>query len=421
MANVNDNPGPVPPPGAHAAPGLNEQELLANLPQGEQLRQLVVEGGLRQPAAVQALIPAPRPKDPGYVIRMEMAERNVRSQYLKLMSMGPNKQDESAAARIMLRQWSGAAASCIYDPLTGSRVDWMNELRASVWERVFPLMVMLCYNYLRMEAELQKQMQQNIHGLDLKLAGAGDMPADFAKDAVRIKTMLRARCTPCPVPTSCLTSYMEKKYSREAETLTKRALGKNTTFALELSVFKEQWETLFDALPAMHWQEDSLITARLVWEMLPEIHRKRLVVLPWVQHRATNDWARLEKMVPADAVYGWYAAILKQQGMDRCVMRAQEARGAQLETWDSEARDDSSRIVYAGQTRADRLSPAIEALVPLTVLWEESSDHIIQLLTEADNRRGDREKWIIRPAGAPCGGTGPGFSLTLAMMMYDKS
>ena len=48
MANATANKGPG-PQDVPAAPGLSEQELLANLPQGEQLRRMVVEGG-PQPA-----------------------------------------------------------------------------------------------------------------------------------------------------------------------------------------------------------------------------------------------------------------------------------------------------------------------------------------------------------------------------------
>ena len=145
----------------------------------------------------------------------------------------------------------------------------MTERARDVWERAFPLMVMLCYNHLKVEADLLKQLQQNVHGLDLGLAGVGDMPAETAKEATRVGMMLQARHTPCLVPTSCLTSHMEKKYSRKADILTKRALGKDTVFSLDLPVFREQWEALFAALPLMHWEKDAIITARLIWALLP--------------------------------------------------------------------------------------------------------------------------------------------------------
>ena len=118
MANANANANPMP-----AGPEVSDQDLLANLPQGEELRRLVVEGGLRQIVQLQALLPTPRPKDQGYAARSDLVERNVRAQYLKLMSMEPGKENLAAEARIMLRQWCGAAAGCIFDPLTGRRVD----------------------------------------------------------------------------------------------------------------------------------------------------------------------------------------------------------------------------------------------------------------------------------------------------------
>ena len=79
--------------------------VLTNLPQGEELHHLIVEGRLRQSAWVQALLPAPRPRDPGYATRIATAESYVRAQYIKLMAVEPGKEDQAAEARIQLRQW----------------------------------------------------------------------------------------------------------------------------------------------------------------------------------------------------------------------------------------------------------------------------------------------------------------------------
>ena len=74
--------------------------ILSNLPQGKELCQLVVEGRLRQSTLMQALMPAPRLKDPGFAERIATAESRVWVQNLKLMSVIPEKEDQAAEAWI---------------------------------------------------------------------------------------------------------------------------------------------------------------------------------------------------------------------------------------------------------------------------------------------------------------------------------
>ena len=370
----------------------------------------------------------------------------VRAQYSKLLSNAPvdkekedavalkEKEDAAAEARIMLRQWCAAAANHIYDPQTGRRVEWAAERGRAVWERVYPLMVACCYRQLKDEEDLEQELKGDVQGLKFTRAGEREMPADLARDALRVEALMSSRVTQCPVPTSSLTPHMEKKYSREAPSLTRRALGKDSSFSLSLPTFKAQWEALFEALPEMHWETDSFITARLIWSLLPETHRKRLAALPWVRAMEKYDWSTMTQVEPPRTVFGWYTAVLRQQGVEtlggmsfrqllnagfaqassetsanyfiRCLTLVQEARASLLETWDSEARDDFARIAYAGQTKADRQSPALEQLAPLSVWREETSDKIIQLLTEADKRRGDRAKWATPPVANPTRASG---------------
>ena len=48
---------------------------LSQLPQGEALRQQVVEGGLRMPPQLSAILPPPDPKDAGFVEQFADARR----------------------------------------------------------------------------------------------------------------------------------------------------------------------------------------------------------------------------------------------------------------------------------------------------------------------------------------------------------
>ena len=55
------------------------ETVLVNLPQGEELCQQMVENGLSQSARMQALMPAPCLKDPGFAERFATAETRVRA------------------------------------------------------------------------------------------------------------------------------------------------------------------------------------------------------------------------------------------------------------------------------------------------------------------------------------------------------
>ena len=61
----------------------------------------------------------------------------------------------------------------------------------------------------------------------------------------------------------------------------------------------------------------------------------------------------------------------------RVLRMAQEARALMLKSWDVETREDFGRVAHAGQTKADKQSPTLKQLAPLSVWRTESSAVII--------------------------------------------
>ena len=125
---------------------------LSQLPQGDGLRQQVIEGGWHQHPQLNTILPPPDPKDAGFAERFADAEARVRAQYANMMQMDEAKRDEVTRARLQLVTWCGYAKQYICDPVTKRMVDWAMEAEKAVWERVFPQLVACCYNYLRTTA-----------------------------------------------------------------------------------------------------------------------------------------------------------------------------------------------------------------------------------------------------------------------------
>merc|ERR1711942_228787 len=248
---------------------------------------------------LSAILPPPDPKDVGFVERFAEAETRVRAQYASMMQTDETKRAEVTKARLQLEAWCGYAKPYIYDPITRRMVDWAKEADKEVWERVFPQLVACCYNYLSATATV------------------GGVPLSSMRAATKAEALLNSQCTPCPVPMSALSPAMLKKYGREAPILQKKVLGNASEFSLELGQFRAEWTALFRALPSMHWSPYSFITARLVWDMLPETHRMRLSIIPWVKEMANNNWSELEEVKPQKAVMLWYTAILEHH----CLLR----------------------------------------------------------------------------------------------------
>ena len=135
---------------------------LSQLPQGDALRQQVVEGGLRLHPQLSAILPPPDPKDVGFVERFAEAETRVRAQYASMMQTDETKRAEVTKARLQLEAWCGYAKPYIYDPITRRMVDWAKEADKEVWERVFPQLVACCYNYLRATATIEMAMGEDM-------------------------------------------------------------------------------------------------------------------------------------------------------------------------------------------------------------------------------------------------------------------